>query len=985
MWLLSWPWPNEARIRLPPERKVLPWHHRPADTARTAELLAGMILGVDRHAILPWPAVEALAKRPDPGRWERTLLVAVATAPDLPVERVDQLLGALGAAHVVAQLPEPADDGHGWQERAVKPALLRRSQMELAAPDHALSSLGIQNVPLRKVAALSTDALDFVDLAEAAVGHRLERTAEGMSEQDYLRSVWWAAGRMVADRLLRLPPDTVRPALSVLLSGRVDRRAEEQERAAARGLQAVGLARVVSTDVSVGPLGRAVAEQPEVLAALRERIPELPGETASSRRRGVAAWNPELAEEAAPPPTQELGLEAMHEDAENATPPDAEPTTREIGMARPPEAVLRVEEVLRLHGRAAARRAAPPPFGAHLQVQSSDDFNLEPWAALRGDVDMTLLLAFQRDIDAPYRVLDPTLVSTLVHEGQIVSKEVEERARAGRVRLVRFADLQRSLLDLGPYLEDQTRRLENDPLYPPRLYVDQRIVFSTAGQETRHERGIEALSEVLSDDKGRFVLVLGDFGTGKTFLLHELARRMALAGGHVAPILVNLRELEKTHSLDALLGQHFGAARVPFDALVFRYLLREGRMALLFDGFDELALRVRYDRATAHLETLLQAAEGRARVVVTSRTQHFLSDRQVKSALYRRVDSADRRAIARLLPFDREQMASFLVRRLGEAEGAERRLELIEQVKDLAGLSENPRMLSFIASLPEEDLLRARDRKGQISAASLYQRLIERWFEQEEERAGTNKGALPGLTTGERWRAVEHLALSLWGRTENTVSAADLPAAVASALEELSAHDLDHEAAAHQVGSSTLLVRDAEGQFSFLHQSVLEWLVASAAARALSRGEDPAMLRSGAMSALMAELFVDLASPSEALRWAEEVTRGAASDAAKRNALTVLKRLGVDVIPRADYRGKDLRGQDFSGQDLRNADFTGADLTDARLVGTKLQWAILRRAVLRGADIEGADFSGADLTSADLRGTQGRAVMRSVIIDDLLF
>ena len=37
-----------------------------------------------------------------------------------------------------------------------------------------------------------------------------------------------------------------------------------------------------------------------------------------------------------------------------------------------------------------------------------------------------------------------------------------------------------------------------------------------------------------------------------------------------------------------------------------------GRIVLLFDGFDELALRITYERATEHLDTLLEAVEGQA-------------------------------------------------------------------------------------------------------------------------------------------------------------------------------------------------------------------------------------------------------------------------------------------------------------------------------------------------------------------------------------
>ncbi len=138
MWLLAWPWPEEARVRLPEERRLLPWYYRPADTARAAELFAGMISGVERHAILPWPAVEALSRGPVSERWDRTLLVAVVASGGVSAERVDEVLAALGAPHAMAQLPEPAEHGYGWQERQIKQAIVRRLRIELASPEHAL-------------------------------------------------------------------------------------------------------------------------------------------------------------------------------------------------------------------------------------------------------------------------------------------------------------------------------------------------------------------------------------------------------------------------------------------------------------------------------------------------------------------------------------------------------------------------------------------------------------------------------------------------------------------------------------------------------------------------------------------------------------------------------------------------------------------------------------------------------------------------------
>src|SRR4029453_3656789 len=149
----------------------------------------------------------------------------------------------------------------------------------------------------------------------------------------------------------------------------------------------------------------------------------------------------------------------------------------------------------------------------------------------------------------------------------------------------------------------------------------------------------------------------------------------------------------------------------------FRYMLEQGRIALLFDGFDELALRVTYSRAADHLRTLIEAASGDARVVVTSRTQHFLSDQQIKTALYEQVERLSNRSIVSLEPFYTGGIRQFLVKRFRDTHQADSRLQLLDQIKDLLGLSANPRMLSFIVQLPEEDLRQAKAREGEIRAA----------------------------------------------------------------------------------------------------------------------------------------------------------------------------------------------------------------------------------------------------------------------------
>ncbi len=137
------------------------------------------------------------------------------------------------------------------------------------------------------------------------------------------------------------------------------------------------------------------------------------------------------------------------------------------------------------------------------------------------------------------------------------------------------------------------------------------------------DTALDTIMRWLGETPSRFILVLGEFGAGKTFLLHELARRIPSALPNLVPLLLELRTLEKARTVEELAAQHLSAQGEAFDPEKFRYMLREGRVVLLFDGFDELAQRTDYDRVVDHFNTLREAAGGAAKVIVTSRHQYF--------------------------------------------------------------------------------------------------------------------------------------------------------------------------------------------------------------------------------------------------------------------------------------------------------------------------------------------------------------------------
>ncbi|WP_437763209.1 pentapeptide repeat-containing protein [Sorangium sp. So ce764] len=195
----------------------------------------------------------------------------------------------------------------------------------------------------------------------------------------------------------------------------------------------------------------------------------------------------------------------------------------------------------------------------------------------------------------------------------------------------------------------------------------------------------------------------------------------------------------------------------------------------------------------------------------------------------------------------------------------------------------------------------------------------------------------------------DELARLLWDRRARAVGIAELPESLVKGVQPKDGPPLERAMVEFLIGSGSLLVRDAEGAFSFVHRSVLEWLVAEAAARA-------ARVLHGA-----AEGHAKDNGP-RIVRWLE---RG--------EEVAVIREEEIEVVKGFELAGQDLSGQNFNHTDLRRANLTRANLTnatlvDASLAGATLVSARLGRADLRGATLTGADLRGADLSFARLVG-----------------
>ncbi|HEX6524475.1 MAG TPA: trypsin-like peptidase domain-containing protein [Streptosporangiaceae bacterium] len=618
-------------------------------------------------------------------------------------------------------------------------------------------------------------------------------------------------------------------------------------------------------------------------------------------------------------------------------------------------------------------------------------------------IERSVIDEFADGVHAAFKAADPGVPSELVYGGPPASARLEAYARERGVRLCSFTQFQ-GLIDLRPLADRQREELAGDRLYPARLYVEQRYRTVHRGATWEDRAGevevglVGQAVEWLGAASSRLVMVLGDFGRGKTAFLKQLTRTLPSELPGVLPIFVELRGLEKAPTLDRLLVQYLadhGVEDINLGKL--GYMIRSGRIALLFDGFDELELRVGYDNAADYLRTMLDSATDRAKVVITSRTQHFISTEQVRTALGARVEALSTSRVVVLEDFSQQQIIEFLAGRYdGSMARARARFELLGEMGNLLDLARNPRMLTFVADL-DDNRLRAMlaERRGRISGADLYREIIDYWLTEETKRQQHPRG-LRSLERDERFAACTALALRMWASGAATIGLCELSAEVSATLTGLAERGYTTEHAAHAIGSGSLLVRDDDGTFRFVHQSVMEWLVAAAAASDLNASGDSDLLAARQVSRVMAGFLADLANQDAATNWVISALHPSRPTAARQNAARITDKLhfplaanlaGLDLrdqdmngrdLSRADLRGASLRGMHLLHTDLSGADLSDADLRDVRMVGGSLRDATLRtskwaRAALLGTD--GIDTATPELGAAAIAGRDPAEVM----------
>nr|MDT0659260.1 NACHT domain-containing protein [Micromonospora sp. DSM 115978] len=458
--------------------------------------------------------------------------------------------------------------------------------------------------------------------------------------------------------------------------------------------------------------------------------------------------------------------------------------------------------------------------------------------------------------------------------------DVRERANASGIRTMTYGELFKNFEKCEPYVDSILRVGDMASALAALDDVYEEPVFH---DEMGQSSATEYLTNwVRSADSHRWLVVVGEYGTGKTALTRVLQRRWTRdysnGGGAAIPFRIELKDFSKQFDARGLL-HHFldrnELAHLPIQFV--ESMIAQGRVVLLLDGYDEMAQYLNVRERRACLEALADLAQGGTRGILTSRPNYFTEAEELRvfEALYKRIDhrhatsttALDRSIVEherrvdealdefvmkrlerQLKDLDRTQAVRLVERHLKDDQaGATVVVNILDRVfrtetsQEAVSLSGKPVIASYLLEVVEElkkDPEAAGGENGALSEYQIFELIINKLMLRDWRRTTE-------ILPGERKRFLQRLAIELSSNEQKVLKEAEFRQVIAhefkAKIKQRTVEGVEDASQAlfDDLRSSTTLTR-ARGRggfgWSFSHSTLREFLLVEEIIESLVRG-----------------------------------------------------------------------------------------------------------------------------------------------------
>ncbi len=424
-------------------------------------------------------------------------------------------------------------------------------------------------------------------------------------------------------------------------------------------------------------------------------------------------------------------------------------------------------------------------------------------------------------------VLDYLLQERNLNDGWVISygeipKECAKLFKEARIKLFGYEELIGSITKFKSLIRKQISDYKHTEIFKKNLFI------IPDGKNESNEK-IEDIEKYIrnwvNDTVGVQLTLLGDYGVGKTTIIDKVAYDLLKdvlkdSNNKRIPINIKLKELSNFNSIEefitSLLVNKF---KIKIDYKTFQVLNKEGKFVFFLDGFDEIPNLINEDDVLKAFRELDKLVELKSKVILSCRTHFFKNDDQLVKAheetkLYNQVHKKYGYQILFLNDFERIKVEDYI--RKWDQEDYSKYIEIIDTVYNLEDLSHRPVLLNLLVkTIPQIEV----KENNFINSSTLYKIYINFWLKRDDWRTT--------MTSEDRLLLSQLIANHYFTKKIHRLHFTELNHLVAS--NKLS-QKYTNKLVDYELRTCNFLRRDSVGNYSFVHKSFQEYLLATIAA-----------------------------------------------------------------------------------------------------------------------------------------------------------
>ncbi len=307
------------------------------------------------------------------------------------------------------------------------------------------------------------------------------------------------------------------------------------------------------------------------------------------------------------------------------------------------------------------------------------------------------------------------------------------------------------LIDFKPYLKKLIYAYENDRLFSIRQKESEKPTLAqtfvpptyTLGSDKENiQKGLDVyIDNWLTQDSQKHLVLLGDYGMGKTSFMRHYAAKLAadiLKDGKMRrfPVLISLTNTSLRHggidkSIGDFLSKNIGVKKEVFDELV-----RRGKVVFLLDGFDEMGYLGTLDQRIKQLNEIWQLPQKNNKVVISGRPSYFFKEEELKEAFNVKEDETYNaptenpyfeRLTLQLLEI--EAIEASIQKYYKDEELTSKYMAFIQSNRSILDLCRRPQLMHLVRDMLPE--LLANHEQEKLNASELMKLYLNRWIERQ--------------------------------------------------------------------------------------------------------------------------------------------------------------------------------------------------------------------------------------------------------------